>query len=113
MTYPDRITVYHKLRSRPSASDFSFKLDVLILSELQQRPAARCYEDIVVYDYKQQRKAALPPWMLEQFEQTFDLQEATKEEAGRKVQGLLERVRALEKASWDRPDAVECVGPAS
>ena len=113
MTYPDRITVYHKLHSRPSPSDFSFALDVMILSELHQRPAARCFENIVTYDYLQQKKTALPPWMLEQFVQTFDLQEAMKDKVGQKVRNILERVRALEKASWDRPDAVESFGPAS
>lgn len=52
MAWPDRISVYHKLRAAPTASTDSFILDVLILSERHQRPAARCVEDIVVYDYR-------------------------------------------------------------
>ena len=85
-------------------------LDVMILSEVRQRPAARCLEDCVIYDYRQGRKATLPPWMFEQLEKTFDLQEASKSENSRKVKGLLERVKALENQTWDRADAKEDVG---
>lgn len=107
MTWPDRISVYHKLRSRPTASTDAMVLDVMILSEVKQRPAARCLEDCVVYDYRKGKKASLPTWMLEQFEKTYDLQERNKIENGKNVRSLLDRVAALEKQTWDRPDAQE------
>lgn len=110
MTWPDRISVYHKLRSRPTPSTDAMVLDVMILSEVRQRPAARCLEDCVVYNYRTARKASLPPWMLDQFEKTFDLQEVAKRENGAKIEGLLGRVEALEKKTWDRPDAIEQFG---
>lgn len=44
MAWPDRISVYHKLRSLPTSSTNSFILDVIIISERHQRPAARCVE---------------------------------------------------------------------
>jgi hypothetical protein len=85
-------------------------LDVMILSEVRQRPAARCLEDCVTYDYRQGRKTTLPPWMLEQLEKTFDLQERAKSDNSRRIRVLLDRVRALEKQTWDRDDATEDFG---
>jgi hypothetical protein len=110
MTWPDRISVYHKLRTRPTRSTDSMTLDVMILSEVRQRTAARCLEDCVIYDYRKGRKTTLPLWMFEQLEKTFDLQEISKSENSRKVKGLLDRVRELEKQTWDRAGAEEVVG---
>lgn len=84
----------------------------MILSEAQRRPAARCIEDIVVYDYRAAKKSPLPGFMVEQFQETFKLQEQTKVENSRRVRVLLDRVRALEKSSWDRPGAKEDFGSA-
>ncbi|KAL1639478.1 hypothetical protein SLS58_007910 [Diplodia intermedia] len=91
----------------------SFILDVVILSERHRRPAARCVEDIVVYDYRRGRKTALKPFMLRQFRETFALQEAAKKKYSERVALLLKQVRALETSSWDRPDAKEDFGSAS
>lgn len=81
MTWPDHISVFHKLSYLPSASESSFTLDVMILSELHQRPAARCVEDIVVYDYKKGTKAAIRPFMMKAFERTWEEQEVSLPEA--------------------------------
>jgi hypothetical protein len=107
-----RITVLHKLRNKPQPDTDHFILDVLILSERHRRPAARCVEDIVVYDYMKGKKSPLPPFMVEKFRETFELQEEAKEMNGVRVRGLLERVRELEKGCWDRPDAREDFGSA-
>lgn len=112
MKWPDHISVYHKLASEPTAETDSFILDVIIMSELQQRPAARCVEDIVVYDYRVGKKAPLLPFMVDAFRETWKLQEEAKKENSEKVRRLLEEVRALEKETWDRPDAVEDMGVA-
>jgi hypothetical protein len=102
--------VLHKLRSRPTEDADHFLLDVIILSESHQRPAARCEEDVVIYDYRAAKKTALPPFVLTKLLETFELQEKTKAACSHQVQQLLSRVRDLEKASWDRPDAVEDMG---
>ncbi|KAL8783019.1 MAG: hypothetical protein Q9213_004916 [Squamulea squamosa] len=107
MSWPDRVSVYHKLRSAPNTATDSFMLDVLILSERHQRAAARCIEDIVVYDYRQGQKTSLPSFMLEQFSKTWEAQEEAKRANGSKALELMERVRRLEKESWDREGAVE------
>jgi acyl-CoA thioesterase FadM len=113
MTYPDHITVLHKLATPPSFSTDHFILDVVIFSEKHQRPAARLVEDIVVYDYIKGKKAPLKPFMVEGFQQIWREQEAVKLEVGRKVISIEERIRDLEQASWDRADAVEDLGSAT
>ena len=110
MTWPDRISVYHKLRAEPTSGTDSFVLDVLIMSERHQRPAARCIEDVVVYDYRIAKKTPLKPFMIDVLRDTWRLQEDAKRTNSKQVEGLLERVRELEKTSWDREDAVEDVG---
>ncbi|KAL1303185.1 hypothetical protein AAFC00_006610 [Neodothiora populina] len=113
MTCPDHITVYHKLAQEPEAGSSSFVLDVLILSELHQRPAARLSEDLVLYDYTQGKKAPLRPFMLDAFKQTWRLQEEARKASSEKVKQLLHTVRQLELDSWDRADAKEDFGSAA
>lgn len=113
MTWPDHISVFHKLRALPKADDSAFILDVMILSELHQRPAARCVEDIVVYDYKNGKKTAIFPFLMDGFRTTWEEQEAARnrnEERCRELEGI---VAGLEKETWDREDAVEEVGGKS
>ncbi|EDU49257.1 conserved hypothetical protein [Pyrenophora tritici-repentis Pt-1C-BFP] len=110
MKWPDRITVLHKLRDNPTENTDHFILDVLILSEAHRRPAARCVEDIVVYDYQTAKKSSLPPFMISKFQETFRLQEQAKETNSNRVRALLNRVRGLERSSWDRTDAKEDFG---
>lgn len=113
MTYPDKITVLHKLRASPDPAQDNFILDVVILSERHQRAAARTEEDILVYDYKQGKKTSLPPYIATRFEDTFRLQEEAKEMYSGRIRQLMERTRQLEIDSWDRPDAKEDLGSAS
>jgi len=113
MTWPDRVSVYHKLRDLPDSSTDSFILDVIIMSELHRRPAARCVEDIVVYDYRNAKKAPLRSFMVDKFRKTYELQEQEKALNGARVEDLMKRVEDLEKASWDRPDAKEDIGSAA
>ncbi|KAG0646793.1 hypothetical protein D0Z07_6481 [Hyphodiscus hymeniophilus] len=113
MTWPDHISVFHKLRSLPSSSDSAFILDVMILSELHQRPAARCVEDIVLYDYKKGRKTELRPFMLDAFQETWERQEEAKRKMEKRIEELDKLVRDLEMGSWDRAGAVEDFGTTS
>ncbi|KAL9132130.1 MAG: hypothetical protein Q9217_000064 [Psora testacea] len=112
MKWPDKISVYHKLRSAPTASTDSFTLDVLILSEKEQRPAARCVEDIVVYDYRKGQKSSLKDFMVTKYYETFSIQQKAMQRNATKIQNLLQGVRRLEKESWDRQDAMEDIGTA-
>ncbi|GAD97835.1 hypothetical protein NFIA_103540 [Paecilomyces variotii No. 5] len=115
MTWPDKITVYQKLVRDPSslpADHSAFELQVMILSEAKQRPAARVHEDNVTYDYRANRKTSLPPFMMEQFKQMWALQEEAKRTWQQRILDIEGRVRALELDSWDRADAVEDTGSA-
>lgn len=109
MVYPDHISVYHKLSVAPGETD-ALLLDVVILSELHQRIAARIYEDCALYDYRVGKKTAMPQWMSEVFKETWRLQEEAKAVNSKRVWGLLDRVRLLETESWDREGAVEDMG---
>ncbi len=108
-----RVTVLHKLRNKPTLDMDHFVLDVLILSEAHRRPAARCIEDIVVYDYQKGQKCSLLPFMAEKFGEVFELQEKEREKNSERIQSLLANVRRLEKDSWDRADAQEDMGSMS
>ncbi|KAH8427966.1 thioesterase family protein [Aspergillus melleus] len=113
MTYPDKVTVYHKLAhdpDSPHSSQHAFFLQAIILSESRQRPAARVHEDLVTYDYKLGRKTALPPFLMEQFKSTWELQEQAKKAWRERILEIEDRVRTLEVESWDREDAVEDTG---
>lgn len=48
--------------------------------------------------------------MLEKFQDTWEAQEETKRRSESRVRSLLERVKILEKESWDREGAVENFG---
>lgn len=102
--------MYHKLREAPTSSTEAFVLDVLILSERHQRPAARCVEEIVVYDYQNGAKTPLEAFMVSKFEQTWKAQEKARTQNTTSIRNLIESVEKLEKESWDREGAVEDMG---
>ncbi|RYP50050.1 hypothetical protein DL768_004336 [Monosporascus sp. mg162] len=112
MTYPDRISVYHKLRSLPDASDTSLILDCVILSHRHRRAAATTKEDVVIYDYKEAKKTMMPPFVLDVFRDTWRLQEEEVRRARSRVWDLIREVEGLEKETWNREDAVEDLGSA-
>lgn len=110
MTWPDKISVFHKLRYLPKPEDTSFVLDVVILSEGQRRVAARCEEDIVVYDYKRGEKIAIREFMMRAFEKTWRDQREEEERVRRRVEEVEGVVRELERGCWDKEGAVEDMG---
>ncbi|KAK8062329.1 hypothetical protein PG997_014426 [Apiospora hydei] len=112
VVYPDRISVYHKLRSLPSESDTSLILDCMILSHKHRRIAARTEEDVVIYDYREGKKTTMPQFVLQTFRDTWERQEGETRRARLRIQELAREVEALEKETWDREDAVEDLGAA-
>ncbi|KAJ5125510.1 hypothetical protein N7526_007687 [Penicillium atrosanguineum] len=116
MKFPDKITVYQKLVHDPSstpAGHSAFQLQVMILSEARQRPAARCHEENVTYDYKKNQKTPeLPAFIFDQFKEIWELQEKAKQDWQKRILEIENRVRTLETDSWDRADAVEDTGSA-
>ncbi|KAK2044029.1 hypothetical protein LZ31DRAFT_467303 [Colletotrichum somersetense] len=99
MAYPDHVTVLHKLVSKPAyGTDYIF-LEALLISDAHRRPAARCFEDIVVYDYKSAKRAPLKPFMVDRLRETYEAQEETRVASERKVWGLIDAVQRLENAA--------------
>ena len=81
-----------------------------MLSERHQRAVARCVEDIVVYDYVHRKKISMPNFMIDQFRVLWWQQERMQRESIDRVTLLLRRLEDLERASWNREDAVEDMG---
>lgn len=115
MTYPDRVSVYHRLRHPPSAqpSPSSLVLDAVVFSHRHRRVSARVEEDVVIYDYRAARKTEMPAFMRDVLEDTFEQQQAETVRARRRIWDLIGDVERLEKETWDRPDAVEDIGGAA
>jgi Thioesterase-like superfamily len=115
MTWPDKITVYHRLTQDPSdtlARSF-FQQEVVILSEAKQRPAARVLEQNFLFDYtKLSKTGTAPEFILEQFRRTWQQQEESRRAWQQQVADIENEVRRLELASWDNPNAVEDMGSA-
>ncbi|KAG0642007.1 thioesterase-like superfamily-domain-containing protein [Tuber brumale] len=104
--WPDKVTVYHKLSE---VGDSSFTLGVIILSEKHQRPAARCMEDIVVYNYKPKGKsppgrAPLPEFVRTQFESALQLQKEARDDALGGIRDIDSRVSGLEMRVMSRKE---------
>ncbi|PWW75379.1 hypothetical protein C7212DRAFT_297283 [Tuber magnatum] len=104
--WPDKVTVYHKLSE---VGDSSFTLGAIILSERHQRPAARCMEDIVVYNYQPKGKsppgrAPLPEFARTQFKSTLQLQKEVRGDALDAVRDLDARVNDLEARVMSRKE---------
>jgi acyl-CoA thioesterase FadM len=88
LVYPDTVTVLHKLLTRPTAESTNIDMEVVIISEKEQRPAARCFEDIVTYDYRIAKKAPLPSFVVDELDKAYDAQEEVKAETLKKIKEL-------------------------
>lgn len=62
-----------------------------------------------MYDYKAAGKTSMPGYMVDLFQQTWEMQERVTLGARTRIWGLIEAVERLEKETWDRSDAVEDV----
>jgi len=115
LTYPDRVSVYHRLRHPPSSqpSPSSLILDAAVFSHRHRRVSARVEEDVVIYDYRAARKTEMPAFMRDVLEETFVRQQDEVVRARRRIWDLMRGVERLEKETWDRPDAVEDTGGAA
>lgn len=98
MTFPDRATVLFKLADRPDFSSHSLELEAVVFSETHQRVAARCIESTVIYDYREAKKTALPPFMVEKFRETYDRQAEAKRRYRGHAQEVIHAVQDLESS---------------
>lgn len=115
MTYPDRVTVLHKIATPIEGASDSWALDVLIISERFRRITARCHESLVLYDYTTASKVSLggKPFILQAFEDTLRAQREESERCLQFRRRITQALRRLEVSSWDRSDAKEDFGSAA
>ena len=63
-------------------------MEVVIISHSHQRVAARCFEDIVIYDYQAGKPTSLHPYMVEELGAAYDLQQVAQQKAIQEVKDL-------------------------
>ncbi|EQL03894.1 Thioesterase/thiol ester dehydrase-isomerase [Ophiocordyceps sinensis CO18] len=96
ITYPDSVTVLHKLARKPDYKSEAIFLEAVILSHQHRRPAARCFEDIAVYDYRAGRRAPLQDFMVHRLRDTYDSQEESRAEVESEVVQLSRQLLQME-----------------
>lgn len=82
---------------KPEYTSDRLFLEVVIYSHKHKRPAARCFEENAVYDYRANKKAPLRPWMVDEFQAVYEQQEQQKQDAEREVARLEELVEDIER----------------
>jgi hypothetical protein len=82
----------------------------MIVSELHQRAAAKCVEDIVTYNYKIGKKVAIPPFIMDAFRTTWEQQQQESKRVGERRKELESLVVEIEKGTWDQDGAKEDFG---
>ena len=85
----------------------------MVLSHNHRRIAARFYEDVSFYDYRIPGKTQMPDFVRQVLTQIWKQQEAEALRARIRILELAAAVEQLEKATWDRADAVEDTGSAA
>lgn len=95
MAFPDQVTVLHKLVVKPNTSSDRILMEAVAYSHRHKRLAARFHEDIAVYDYKAAKKAPLKPFMVEQMEAMYQLQEECRKKTEKNVQELVQSLDNL------------------
>lgn len=96
MTFPDQVTVLHKLVTKPDDSSDRILMEAVAYSHKHKRAAARFFEDIAVYDYRAAAKAPLKPFMVKEMQVMYELQEQRRQQTEEKVQELLQSLEDLE-----------------
>ena len=112
MTYPDAISVYHRLRVSPEADpkSMSLLLDCVVLSHSHKRIAARLYEDVSFYDYRTASKTQMPEFVRKVLTGIWRQQLQETAQARTRIWELVAAVERLEKQTWDCEEPVEDLG---
>ncbi|KAJ3494030.1 hypothetical protein NLG97_g4345 [Lecanicillium saksenae] len=95
MTFPDQVTVLHKLVEKPDSTSERVLMEAVAYSHKHKRPAARFFEDIAVYDYRAAKRAPLKPFMVEEMQAMYERQEQQQQQTEQKVQELVRSMDEL------------------
>lgn len=97
MSFPDNITIMHRLIVKPDYTSDRIHLEAVVYSGQHQRAAARFVEDIAVYDYRAGKKTPLLPFMVDELQRLYELQETGREEAEKQILSLETFLDGLKK----------------
>ncbi|KFA49935.1 hypothetical protein S40293_01231 [Stachybotrys chartarum IBT 40293] len=96
VTFPDQINVVYKLTQAPKADSTSLFLEAAIYSSRNRRLAAKCYEELVVYNYRKAERATLPSWLYAGLRDVWNMQGEAVEWAEKEIRELLRRFEEFE-----------------
>lgn len=66
----------------------------------------------MTYDYRIGKKVHIPPFMMDAFMETWEMQSAERQRIERRRSELESTVVEIEKATWDQVGAIEDLGGA-
>lgn len=96
VTFPDRVSVFHKITKPPEPNSDHFILEAIILSEYHYRTAARLTEEIGIYDHIEGKKTTLKPNQVRDLNRIFKRQPLNREAADKEIDEWMDRLTDLE-----------------
>lgn len=96
VTFPDRVSVFHKITKPPEPDSDHFILEAIILSEYHYRTAARLTEEIGIYDHIEGKKSTLKPNQVRDLNRIFKRQPLNREAADKEIDEWMDRLTDLE-----------------
>ncbi|KAM0424164.1 hypothetical protein ACHAPT_010533 [Fusarium lateritium] len=99
VTHPDQISVYHKILEPPTLDSDHIRLEAIIMSETHRRVAARCYEDIVIYDYKRAEKTTLKEYQVKDLANIYRSQQDNVKIADKEIDDFMKKISNIEAAA--------------
>ncbi|KAI0884160.1 uncharacterized protein GGS22DRAFT_19834 [Annulohypoxylon maeteangense] len=110
LKFPDTVSAYHKLQTLPTAKDKLLFMNSIVISHKQMRVAAATRETAILYNHNIHQRIAIPPFMLNVFQDIWRQQEETEKRARQRIVELTRSIRKFEKQIWDKEGAVEDMG---
>lgn len=96
LTYPDRVSVFHKIVKPPEPGSDNMILEALIVSEYHCRVAARLFEDLVVYDHIEGKNSTFKPNQIRDLNRLFRRQLLSRPIADKEIDEWMDRLTDLE-----------------
>ncbi|KAJ4307664.1 hypothetical protein N0V84_012574 [Fusarium piperis] len=101
--FPDRVSVYHRIVKPPDLHTTKLVLEAIILSENNRRVAARCMEELTVYDFKEDKTATLRPNQVRDLNRIFRKQPSNREFADKEIDEFIDRLTDVEMKLQNLP----------
>ncbi|KAI8714066.1 hypothetical protein NCS52_01125900 [Fusarium sp. LHS14.1] len=96
LTYPDRVSVFHKIVKPPEPGLDNMVLEALIVSENHYRVAARVVEDLVIYDHVKGKNSIFKHNQIRDLTRLFRRQMLSREVADKEIDEWMDRLTDLE-----------------